>query len=201
MNFMNNFSNGQAALANFENFFNELVSKKSNILQLELVASENNGGPEFLVEHNQTILFKNSLTEGTHLIELEIPAHAHNTLTLRMQGKQPCDTEVCDGQIVKDKFIKINRLLFDNFDLIEDHGFFYSNFQYTINSTNEPTSPTTGFWFDASLTLVYPSPFIKWYNSLTQKNTSLAPSLIYQGNNSSAQALDDLITSLQKLKY
>ena len=201
MNFMNSFSNGQAALADFEKFFDELISKKSNMLQLELVVSEINGAPVFLVKHNQQVLFNDCLTEGTHLIKLEVPAHDHNTLTLSMQGKQSGDTEFRDGQIVKDKFIKINHLHIDNFDLIGDYDFFYSNFQYIIDNTKELTAPMPGFWSNANLILTYPAPFIKWYNSLTQKNINLAPSLVYQGNNSSAQAMDELIKSLKKLKY
>ena len=136
---MNQYSGiSQKTFENFEQFFEQLTHRDQLELTLNLEAQDCNGLPQLTVMHNDTVLFDQALASGPCVIQLTVPQHEKNCISVSMSGKVPGqDTEVVDGQIVRDKFIVINKFVVDGFDLHEDRDFFYNVFWYRNDDSKQ----------------------------------------------------------------
>jgi hypothetical protein len=198
MNQCNNIS--QTTFENFDQFFEQLVHRDQVELTLAFEAQECNGAPQLTVTHNQTVLFDQALSSGMHSVTISVPQQQKNCITIKMSGKNPGqDTEVVNGQIVKDKFVVIRKFVIDGFDLLNDQEFFYNVFWYRNNDQDLLQSVTNGFWNNSTLGLDYDGSFFAWYQCNTRKNTELVNDMIYKDLKSMNRDMQTVLTSLKKL--
>ena len=141
-------------IKNIDQFIHQLFDHKNIQVKLEVVANSSTSDPVLYLCMNQTVLYNNYLTEGNHVLEYTIPASDINTLSMSMTNKHPNDTVVgADGNIVKDKNIKIKSLSINNLSLTDNTAHYYKFFS------------SDGLYFnDQSLTLNFTNPFVLWYS-------------------------------------
>jgi hypothetical protein len=190
----------QQVFKNFDQFFDQLITNNDVKLTLNVSAYNSNGSPQLVIHFNNETVYDQALTAGEHTINLELSGSTKNCLSIGMMGKLPTDTEVRDGKIIADKYISINGLYINQFDLLGDVDFYYNHFEY-VNEIGQPESVKPGFWANSRLILRFDSPFLLWYNNRTSKNVHISETLQYQTKEEQAveEAFDKLLTSLTKL--
>lgn len=162
-----------AEINDVDAFIQKLLKKHKVIdLEIQLEANSCNSNPFVTITANQQILYKDYLDEGQHKFNFLVPTKKiNNAVSINMTNKnQGQDTIVdADGNIVKDKFLKIKSIKIDNCDLYSDVEFFYKNFVSSIGKTTVPTRD--GLWSDnETLSLNFPAPFVSWYAANSNKN-------------------------------
>lgn len=172
--FQHNGSDG-SQIPNIDLFIHNILNKHKTInLELEIESFSCNSDPLATISINQTLLFKEFVKEGTHKLHFTVPAKKiKNKISINMTNKNPIQDTVVgsDGNIVKDKFIKINSLKIDGCDLITDTDFFYKNFISSVNG--ETVDTRNGLWFEnETLSLCFEAPFVTWYATNSDKNMS-----------------------------
>lgn len=203
MNSMKNITSAEQLVTNFDSFFETLCKEEFLVIELEVTASECKGDPRLVVGVNNQSIYSNTLSEGKHYIPIEVDMKEINTVDLRisMQGKQINDTLVKNGDIIKDKFIKINGLKINNYDIMSDPELFYKEFGYINDNSGVTESVKSGFWTNASLILRFNIPFVKWYQEHSTKNINLAEQMKYLENDELlAEQYTKLIENLKLLK-
>ena len=201
---MNNLiNNGQQAFNNFELFFDELLQESELVIDLILTASECNGAPIIEVSIDGDKIKSQILPEGNHELQIKYPIVNNKKsihIEISMTGKLPKDTTVLNGQIVKDKYIIIEKIIINNFDITNDYEFFYNNLKYT-NIFGEEESVKSGFWQNSTLHIEYDLPFIIWYQNNSKKNIELPEQIVYRDNKELvAQQYEKLVSKLHLLK-
>jgi len=166
---------GEYYFDHFDEFL-DLVIQKAGIhetvdIEFELESSvTNDDAPMIDVMINNKLIFSSSLQEGTHSVKLDsVAVESENTLQLRFYNKKPHDTITDnEGNIIKDKFVKIKKFIVDHFDLFDDQDFFYTTMRYTENGSVTDVRP--GFWFnDSCMELTFCNPFDLWYNRTSNR--------------------------------
>lgn len=196
MSYLNKIS--QNTFENFDQFFESLTAVDNIELVLDVTAQECNGKPRLQVMHNSTTLFDECLATGNHTLKFVIDEQQQNCISATMSEKNPTtDTQMVDGNIVKDKFVVVNKFVLNGFDLIEDQDFFYKHFWY--RNGNVEQSVTNGFWSNATLGLDYPGSFITWYQTNTTKNVALSNDMIFKDLKSVDANMRTVLKSLEKL--
>jgi hypothetical protein len=191
----NSFDSARTALENLDLYYDSIVCNKDCVeLKIDVDSSESNGAPELVINFNQQIVFCQLIPEGRHVFTLNLDLAKCNTLSIGMTNKLPGDTQVIDGIIVADKWIKINQLLIDNYDLATDYNFFRQYFKYVSDKQQEPM---LGFWSNCKLILEFESPFVSWYNERTDKNVSIANELSFR--EASRSSISEIETHLLEL--
>jgi hypothetical protein len=197
---MNQRNISQKTFENFDEFFEQLTHRDQLELVLGVDAQDCNGLPQLTVMHNNAVLFDQALATGPCVIQLTVPQHQKNCITVSMSGKTPGqDTEVVDGRIVQDKFIVVNKFVIDGFDLYEDREFFYNVFWYRNDDNTELQTVTNGFWNNATLGLDFSESFFAWYQRNTRKNIELVNDMIYKDLKSMDRDMQTVLNSLKKL--
>ena len=182
------FTSGQNTFNDSDSFFKEILDDSTLRIRLIVSASECIGLPKFTVRVNQQILLDKELSEGQHQFDLDCQTKncKEASIEISMSGKGPKDTIVKDGNIIKDKFIQIEKILINNYDMISDSELFYSKFKYFNNGTEVNVTP--GFWHNNStLKLDCSLPFTLWYTENTTKNISLSNNLEFRDNKKLAE--------------
>jgi hypothetical protein len=169
--------NGSAGsqIPDIDLFIHNILNKHKTInLELEIESFSYNSDPLATISINQTLLFKEFVKEGTHKLHFTVPAKKiKNKISINMTNKNPIQDTVVgsDGNIVKDKFIKINSLKINGCDLIIDTDFFYKNFVSSVNG--ETVDTRNGLWFEnETFSLCFEVPFVTWYAMNSNKNMS-----------------------------
>ena len=167
------FIDAKKAFEDFDLFFKLITEEKELDLGLDLQANECNGLPYLNIRINDKDLFSDYLTEGKHNLKLKyiIRDETQITLKISMLHKNPRDTKVENGKVVKDKFIIISKFKINNFDILDDYHFFSDNFKYVNNNTQTEEEIKTGFWHNSTLSVDFDLPFVAWYQDNTTKNT------------------------------
>lgn len=199
---MKNFTSAEQLVANFDSFFETLCREEFLMIELEVTASECKGNPRLIVGVNNRLIYSDALSEGRHHIPIEIDTKEINTVDLRisMQEKQINDTLVKNGDIIKDKFIKIDGLKINNYDIMADPELFYKKFEYINDNSGILESVKSGFWTNASLILRFDIPFTQWYQEHSTKNINLAEQMKYLENDELlAEQYTKLIENLKLL--
>ena len=203
--FQHNGSDG-SQIPDIDLFIHNILNKHKTInLELEIESFSGNSDPLATISINQTLLFKEFVKEGTHKLHFTVPAKKiKNKISINMTNKNPIQDTVVgsDGNIVKDKFIKINSLKIDGCDLITDTDFFYKNFISSVNG--ETVDTRNGLWFEnETLSLCFEAPFVTWYATNSDKNMS---SIWLEKSNTSQISIADgqniyqnLLNAIQKL--
>lgn len=200
---MNNLINsGEQAFNEFDSFFNFLTQDENLSIDLTVVSSECNGSPRLDVEVDGITISSLVLSEGQHQLQLSHPVKDKSSACIKisMTGKSNRDTQVVDGKIVKDKYILIERLLINNFDITADPDLFFGKLKYSNNQgLFEPVK--NGFWQNSTLHIECALPFVLWYQENTKKNIDLAENLVFQDNKElAAQQYEKLVSKLHLLK-
>jgi hypothetical protein len=172
--FQHNGSNG-SQIPDIDLFIHNILNKHKTInLELEIESFSCNSDPLATISINQNLLFKEFVKEGKHKFNFTVPVKKiKNKISVNMTNKNPIQDTVVgsDGNIVKDKFIKINSLKIDGCDLITDTDFFYKNFISSVNG--ETVDTRNGLWFEnETLSLCFEAPFVSWYATNSDKNMS-----------------------------
>ena len=173
----NSFDSARTALDNLDQYVASITGSTSKI-DLDVESSESDGAPELLIKLNQRTLFCQTIPAGKHKYTLDLDVAKHNVLSVSMTNKLPNDTKVVNGEIVADKWIKINQLSIDNYNLVTDYDFFKHYFKYV--SQGQPCEPMPGFWHNSELILEFDSPFALWYVDRTNANVSIANELSFR---------------------
>jgi hypothetical protein len=197
------FNSAQQSFENFDSFFESLTAEDSLKLELDVTADNYNGDPCLTVNTNGELLYSDELSEGKHGITLEYFTQDMREIIIEisMSGKNTRDTLVENNKIVKDKFILIDRLTINNYDITNDVELFYNKFTYKNNNTNIEESVKSGFWQNSTLTLKCSLPFSQWYQQNTTRNIALSENLQYQDNKVLAeQQYTELVKKLKLLK-
>ena len=195
---------------NFDKFLQQVQSRHIDsvlTLQMDVQAHVTNAAPGIEVYVNQTLVTQQVLSEGMNTLEInDIPAVTGvNLVAVRFVNKSPEDTIVDEnGNIVKDKFLELKRLVINNIDLVQDAEFFMSHLQY--QEQGQLVTPKFGFWFNHSELIVkFENPFLYWYNQHSRKNSKLAVDIITTITTSSdtddAYLRDRIVEILRSLEY
>lgn len=191
----------QQVFRNFDHFFNQLINNNNNniVLNLNVSAHDCNGSPQLVIHFNNETVYDQTLKAGDHTINLQLSGSTKNCLSIGMMGKSLNDTQVVNGKIIADKYISINGLYINQFDILGDVDFYYNHFEY-LNESGQLESVKSGFWANSQLILRFDSPFLLWYNDRTCKNVQSASPLQHQNKDEQAiDAFDKLLISLTKL--
>ena len=172
--FQHNGSTG-SEIPDIDLFINNILNKHKTInLELEVESFSCNSDPLATISINQTLLFKEFLKEGTHKFNFTVPAKKiKNKISVNMTNKNLMQDTVIDsdGNIVKDKCIKIKSFKINGCDLITDADFFYKNFVSSVNG--ETVDTRNGLYFEnETLSLNFEAPFVSWYATNSNKNVS-----------------------------
>ena len=204
INFMKTFNNAEQIINNFNSFFESLIVEDILLMELDVTSSECKGTPHITVKFNDKIVYSNQLLEGRHSIKIEadVTELLESSIEISMLGKQTGDTVLENGNIVKDKFIMIDNLKINNYNITSDPDLFYNKFEYKNNDTNKIESVKSGFWSNSSLILKFSMPFTKWYQENSLRNTVLSDQMKYLDSNKGLvdQQYQKLIEKLKLLK-
>jgi hypothetical protein len=164
-----------AEITDVDTFIHQLFKKNESVnLEIELESYSCNSDPVVTIEFNQQLLHNELLQEGQHKFNFTIPvSNAQNIVSINMTNKnQNQDTLVdSNGNIIKDKFIKIKSIKINNCDLSADQEFFYKNFVSTVDAEVVPTRD--GLWSNnETLSFTFQTPFVPWYATTSNKNVS-----------------------------
>jgi hypothetical protein len=180
----------------FDDFFDRVCQTDNINILLNLQASNS---PGLLVKVNNILIYDNSLTSGDHEISLDCTPEENIILDISMYGKTAKDTIVQNNQIVQDKFISIQGLKINNFDVFNDQDLFYNKFIYT-NEQGIQESVKAGFWNNCTLQLKFTTPFISWYTQNSDKNSHISTSLQYRNNSQTEEIFADLAKNIELLR-
>jgi len=203
INFMKTFNNAKQAINNFDLFFESLIVEDTLLIELDVIAGECKGPPHITVKVNDKIIYSNQLTEGRHAIKIEadIKELLESSIEISMLDKHVGDTLLENGNIVADKFIMIDNLKINNYNITSDPNLFYNKFEYKNNDTDKIESVKSGFWSNSSLILKFSMPFTKWYQEHSLRNTALSDQMKYLDNKGLVdQQYHELIEKLKLLK-
>jgi hypothetical protein len=196
----NTFKSAEQAFNNFDMFLKNIVGNDNLQIELTVEVDNYNSDPEFTIQLNDSVLYNNTLSQGTHKIVVDASTSESNCLTMTMTGKDQNDTLVENGNIVRDKFIKLVDFKINNFDILEDTTLFHNKFWYAVDSVVETVKP--GFWNNNScLGLEFTAPFTIWYQRESTSNTALADSLKFQNTSNHAKITAQVIENIKKLTY
>ena len=174
--FFSKHGNSDGDIPDVDAYLERLVTRPENLdIDLDVTVSSTDTDPKLCITVNNTELFNNSLSEGTHTLSFSVPYDTladENLISLTMTNKLPTDTIVKDGEIVKDKHIKLNELSINKCHLRKDFDFYYNNFYHTRHGVRED-EVTEGLWFDnQSLNLKFGKHFVPWYAGASNTNAS-----------------------------
>lgn len=191
----------------YYNNFELLVKKieqdfKYNLsIQLEVESQSVNTDPVFEIYHNNDLILNQTLHEGTHSFNFEIEQFENNSIRFKLKNKGIFDTIVDDANnIVKDKFIKFNKIIVDDVDLIQDPEFFNTQLKYIEDGF---ISPKFALWKnEAELQIEYAGSFRSWYNRNSKKNSVLKADILSEATASTILSDDyhrsELVNLLKK---
>jgi len=185
----------QETLDQFDKFFDELI--ESDSIEIQLIVSAF-CSPGLQITINSNIVYDNILSSGVHTINLSYKTDPKIVLDISMYGKSPKDTLVQNNQIIQDKFITIDGLTINNFDLFNDSDLFYNKFLY-INNQGIEEQVKAGFWGNNTLRLIFTTPFALWHTQNSHKNTHISNSLHYRNNSLTNEVFEDLVKNIQLL--
>ena len=197
----NTFKSAQEAFENFNTFLAGVIGPESLAVDLKVDVDNYNSDPEITVKLNDKIIYTNTLGQGEHSISIRaVLDNPTNRLAFTMTGKNTGDTLVENGQIVRDKYIKLIDFKINNFDILKDVVLFYQKFWYTVDQHADTVKP--GFWNNnATLGVDFTRPFTLWYQQQSTSNTVLADSLQYQNTTNHKEITAQVIENIKKLKY
>jgi hypothetical protein len=178
----NMFKNAEQSFKDFDNFF-ELVTKEHTLkLSLGVTVGHYRGAPRLNVVINEETLYSKKLAKGKHFLNLEciLQDKKEVVIEISMSEKGLKDTAIKDGKILKDKFIVIDQMIINNYDIFSDIDLFYEKFKYRNNINNMEEPVKSGFWQNSSLILKFELPFCLWYQQNTSRNITLSENLEYQ---------------------
>lgn len=174
---------------NFEQFFNLLTERNypamqqvnNIIVELETVLSTDTDAMVEIV-YNQQILYHAALPDGNQRLEfLNLDGNIkQSNFSIRFFNKTSQDTIIDhQGNILKDKYVKLKKFIVNNLDLLLDIEFFYNKLSYTVNQTKSSVTP--GFWLNESkLSINFENPFIIWYCNNTDTYSQQTSQIIDQ---------------------
>lgn len=154
----------------FKNFDQEIVDlcrEDEFNIDIDFEVDDYNGSPEMIIKLNDREIFRGSeFNKGNHQISIKNPTVGdHTKLEITMAGKGPRDTLMDNGTIVRDKFIKFNKLMINNYNMIDDPEFFRKYFRCTDGGETH-----LGLWGNRTMVLEFEGPFSFWYNLASDKN-------------------------------
>jgi len=193
---MNSTKNAQEILDNFDDFF--LTLTKDNVIKLALEL-EVSDSPGLTIEVNSKEIFNQILNPGKISVNVEFVPTPQVQLDISMFGKTQKDTVIVNNEIVKDKYIILNELKINNFDLLRDYHLFYGKFIY-IDQQHNVTDVKAGFWGNDTLRLLFSSPFTEWHTANSTKNTQISQSLHYRDSRLTVEAFDNLFKNVKLLE-
>lgn len=195
----------QGNIADVDQYVTRLLTAPEDLdIIIQLTSNSTDTDPFFSIKINDTELFGSHLPEGVHELKFTVPYHQllkENTLSMSMTNKLPNDTVIHNGEIVKDKNIRINELIINNSYLKKDVVFYYNNFYHIKNGDRESTV-TDGLWFNGqSLNLKFGQHFTPWYATANSSSTSkwLAREQIVTYNQDLAKYFMELKLAVDKL--
>jgi radical SAM superfamily enzyme YgiQ (UPF0313 family) len=186
------------------------ASKPINV-ELAVNVSHSKGDlPGLRITYNDDIIYNTTLEEGTHTISLPDLIQADtNKLTVSFFNKDVNDTIIDEhGNIIKDKYIIINKFVVDEIDLIDDPAYYYGVLTYL--EKGESVQPKAGFWFnDATVIVDFTNPFISDYNKKSNRFTKfdvntiklVSPIVEFSESATPAEYRNRVYDSVQVLPY
>ena len=176
----------------FEKFLDGLCSEKIH-LELAYESDYVNNQPTISFWLNDIKVYSELCNPSGH-VSLTLPIkEKQNVIKITMSGKQPGDTLVDDGSIIKDTYVKFAKLHINKYSLLDDYDFFYEKFVH-LKDDGTFDQAKIGLWSNSSLVLKFLMPFDIWYNTVSKKNCAVSDTLKHQ----EADNIDTLITTLEE---
>lgn len=157
------------------------------------------------IYNNDTLLSNNMFESGLQKIDFVVQSSQETNLRIRFTNKKDNDTQVdAAGNILNDKFVKINDLTVNQVNLTSDIEFYMQHLQY--REQGQATQPKFGMWINNSeLIINFTGSFRSWYHRNSKKNSVLSAKIITQLTLSTADNDDyfrnKIIEKLDLLKY
>jgi hypothetical protein len=202
-NFIKTFTNAEEVIHDYDAFFESLIAEDTLQLELELTSSECKGSPKLTVKFNDNTVYSNHLPTGRHTIQkdFDVKNLKESIIEISMSDKKIDDTEVENGKIINDKFIIIDSLKINNYNIMNDPELFYSKFEYRNDNTQQTENIRSGFWNNSTLLLKFSLPFVKWYQENSLRNITLSDPMKYLDNKKLVdQEYEKLIEKLKLLR-
>ena len=186
-------SGSEKLFKNFDETIVDLCREDELNIEIEFEVDDYNGSPEMIISVNDREIYRGSeFSKGNHRISVAGPADGDKTkLEITMAGKGPTDTLVVDGTISRDKFIKFNKLIINNYNVIDDPEFFRKHFRYTDGGETY-----FGFWGNRTMVLEFDGPFSFWYNLISDMNVKGLESKKFISTENIIKELSDLAEDL-----
>jgi radical SAM superfamily enzyme YgiQ (UPF0313 family) len=175
-------AHGQTSLAesaylNYDKFLQIVVDRtpgQTIQFEIEFESSVVNQQPKIEIKFNDAVVF-DSPVSGVY--KFDLTSMAENNLDIRFYGKNPRDTIINDGKIIKDTFVLIKSFVINGISLLDDADFYYKELSYTENG--QFTTAKSGFWIDESvLHFTFTNPFFLDYAQRSNRNAEYGGKII-----------------------
>jgi hypothetical protein len=198
-------SPAESAYLNYDKFLKLIIDRvpeKTIQFEIEFESSAVNQQPYIQIIFNNAVIFDNTVS-GVY--KFDLPSQLKNNLAIRFYGKNPGDTVVSDGKIIKDTFVLIKSFLVNGITLLDDADFYYKELEYTENG--QTTTTKSGFWVNESiLYFKFNSPFFLDYAQRSDRNSEYGGKIISESTLTPDYYevddqiyLDKIVKTLQKL--
>lgn len=162
-----------------------LVQEPKLVIKLYLQSS---GNPDFRVLINNEVVHDAVITKDQELVIEHEYTTDDITVDMMMHGKTDDDTVLDDqGNIVSDKYIKINRLVICNFLIQSDHhtenSFIYNSLKYYDHEGKQldDNMNKMGFWLNKHrLNLTYKHPFYTYFTDNHNSDAKFLKNMDFQ---------------------
>jgi hypothetical protein len=188
---------------NLETYLDQQLQHMFATSRVKLVvhASQCNGWPNLIIEHNGSKIVEKHLDIERCEIEFEIKHNFSQTniLSFRVDNKNESDTVVnCNGNITQDKRVVFQQILVDGIDLFNDPEFFYNQTEICLEDGSS-VDPSDGLYLrNSRWQMKYKPPFWRHY-LLTQP--SFSEYIINNNQDSWHKMLDITQTELETMEY
>jgi hypothetical protein len=168
-------------------FFDQLFNDKTVNLQIEFQILDNDSELDVSVQLNNKVIVYKKCSHGSFTINEIITVDSiKNTLVIEI-AKNNHST------------FKLEKIIINNYDLIQDYDLFKSQVKFINNDTNTNQNVVDTFAFNASYKLEFTSPFVLWYQENTTKNVVISESMSFCATDQDLEYYQMAVDKVKKL--
>ena len=175
------------AFFNDNHFFDQLFNDETINLQIEFQIVDNNGDLDVNVQLNNKSIVCKKYSHGVHTINETVTVDSiENTLSIEIAKNNQTT-------------FKLEKIIINNYDLIQDYDLFKSQVKFINNDTKTNETVVDTFAFNASYKLKFTSPFVLWYQVNTTKNVVISESMSFCATDQDLEYYQMAVDKVKKL--